>query len=165
MKTMMSQDEQLVLFALVKNLRPKRVLEIGYHSGGSAHLILTALDGSGSLVSIDPDPKEFPDELLQWENFRLVVGSSPEDIPDEPIDLAWIDGNHNAARPDLDGVWRHLVPGGHVLLHDINYPPVKEAISSFLADNPEASYVQVSKWKHTDEDGQTWGGLGLIQRN
>ena len=47
--------EQRALFALVRALRPQRILEIGTHVGGSTIVLAAALEslGSGEIVTVD----------------------------------------------------------------------------------------------------------------
>ena len=55
----------------------------------------------------------------------------------EPIDLLWIDGSHDYedVLNDLDNFARHVVPEGHVALHDTRgrrFPGVRRAMREFF---------------------------------
>ncbi len=70
------REEGQVLYALVRALKPQRVLEIGVCTGCSATHLMMALErnGSGTMTSIDVDPgagKQISDHFRpQWEFIR-----------------------------------------------------------------------------------------------
>lgn len=153
----MSHIEQLFLYSLIFALKPKNILEIGFKFGGSAAIILYALKTvGGQLTSLDPQPIP-TNHLDKYENFSLIVGSSPHDIPDRPYDFIFIDGNHNSLYRDLLGAWTRLTNKGYILCHDINYPPVMNDINEFLR-RYTASYLTVCN------NPTNYGGFGLIQK-
>jgi len=168
----MSHTEQLMLFSCVISLRPRRLLEIGFYKGGSSLITLHALDAlsrlgefatQSKLVALDPHPSQ-PDALGRFNNFHLISGCSPSAIPLAiemlgGLDFAFIDGNHDQLGADLRAIWPVLEPGGHILLHDINYAPLHRALTSFLAGAPDGHFVQIGNW--TADHG--YGGLGLLE--
>ena len=130
----MCVPDRVMLYALVRGLRPERVLEIGVRWGGGARIISAALEDSGGLgqaVGIDPEPMALrarPQEL--FGRYDVLRGYSPEAIPEAVaklgglVDLAIIDAmhTHNHVSADFNGVAPYIAPGGHVLLHDTFHP-------------------------------------------
>ena len=140
--------DRVMLYALVRGLRPERVLEIGVRWGGGARIISAALEdagGSGRVVGIDPAIDAFrarPREL--FGRYDLLCGYSPAAIPEAvaklggPVDLAIIDAmhTHDHALADFRGVAPHLAPGGHVLLHDTFHQGIDQAVAEAQAELP-----------------------------
>jgi predicted O-methyltransferase YrrM len=144
----MCATDRLMLYALVRGLRPKLALEIGARWGGSARIIANAMEenGVGQLVGIDPEVENFrvPRHELHGR-YILVKGYSPQDLPaataklnDRPIDFVFIDAMHihDAVKADFLGVLPYLGDGAHVLFHDTFHQGVDQAICRVLHDNP-----------------------------
>lgn len=145
----MCVPDRVMLYALVRGLRPERVLEVGVRWGGGARIIAAALEdagGPGRAVGIDPQTEAFrprPREL--FGRYELVRGYSPEATPAAvarlggPVDLAFIDAmhTHDHVLADLRGVLPHLAPGGHVLLHDAFHLGIDRAAAEVMADRPD----------------------------
>jgi hypothetical protein len=89
-------DEGRVLYALIRALRPYRVLEVGVASGGTSTHILKALaaNGSGTLWSVDIEPGsgyQIPEDLKG--NWTFVAGDAlTVELPD--ADFVFEDGAH-----------------------------------------------------------------------
>ena len=104
---LMLRPEKVMLHALVRGLRPRRVLEIGTHRGGSTLIICAALDeiGAGVIACIDPNPVVEPHD---WERMAhratMIIGSSPDAIQEASeiargrFDFVLIDGDHDVRR-------------------------------------------------------------------
>jgi len=126
-------DEGAYLYRLVRDVHPRRAVEIGRFRGGSTFLIAAALD-NGVLHSYDIETRqgrsgaELDRQLVAVldryglsERVRLHVGDSQKaDLPEPEIDLMFIDGDHHedAVRADLERWAPLLSSGGHLLLHD-----------------------------------------------
>ena len=144
----MCVPDKIMLYALVRGLRPERVLEIGVRWGSGARIISAALEdagGSGRTVGIDPEPEAFRVRSADlFGRYELLRGYSPEAIPSAvaklggPIDLAFIDAmhTHDHVLADFRGVVPHLAPGSHVLLHDAFHQGIDRAVSEVLAEHP-----------------------------
>jgi hypothetical protein len=137
-----------MLYALIRGLRPERVLEIGVRWGGGARIIAAALEdagGTGRAIGIDPAPKLFraPAQAL-FGRYTIHCGYSPDAVPEVvaklggPIDVAIIDAmhTHDHVLADLRGIVRHLAEGGHVLLHDTYHVGINEAVTEVMAEQP-----------------------------
>jgi cephalosporin hydroxylase len=143
----MCDADRIMLYALVRGLRPSRVLEIGARWGGGARIISAALEdsGFGNAIGIDPEPQAFrPNSRDLFGRYELLSGFSPAAIPEAvsrlggKIDLAFIDAmhTHDHVYADFNGVIPHMADGGHVLLHDTFHVGINQAVEEILEANP-----------------------------
>ena len=126
-------DEAAYLYRVVRDLKPRTVVEIGRFRGGSTFLIAAAL-GDGIVHSYDLDTRdghsgaELDGHLVAaLQRFGLsdrahlhVADSRSADPPASEIDLLFIDGDHReeGVRADFDR-WSPLLSArGHVIFHD-----------------------------------------------
>lgn len=149
--------EGQVLYALVRALRPQRVLEIGTYYGCSATHILQALrdNGSGTLVCIDlndgvgsliPPTLRSHLAIVQADMFQWL----PNLTQDEGFDFIWEDSAHTVETTEFAwrSAYRLLPPGGMILSHDAEHfrltEQVKEGIARaglFSATPPARTYL------------------------
>jgi len=141
----MGVTDRLLLFALVRGLRPTHALEIGMRWGGSARIITNAMEenGEGALVGIDPETDAFRVPAAELHGrYTLIRGYSPEAIPKamatagmENFDFVFIDAlhTHDAVKKDLAGVLPYLADGAHIILHDTFHQGVNQAVEEFVA--------------------------------
>jgi hypothetical protein len=150
--------DALVQYALVRELKPARVVEIG--CGWSSLLLARALEANASetagaavVEQIEPYPRR---ELLaalpeQWTLHETILQRAPTRLFEElrENDICFYDGSH-VSRTASDVNWfffevlPRLAPGVVVHLHDIFWP----------ADYPD-------EWIF--ERGQTWNEQYLLQ--
>jgi predicted O-methyltransferase YrrM len=163
--------ERLFLYGLVMALQPMRTLEIGFRYGGSAYLLLCALEDvgrGGRLVSIDPDPELAVDLSGFGDRFRLQRGRSPEHLAAAvhelggPVQFCFIDGDHReaAVRADLEGVLPYMATNSYIVLHDACDRGVRRAIAHWLCERPEV--VDCGTISRPAEP-QDWGGMRLLR--
>jgi predicted O-methyltransferase YrrM len=172
--------ERILLYALVRALRPRRCLEIGSHFGGSTAIIAAALDdvGEGVLVCVDPVSRIAPDV---WTAVRhrtsIVEGPSPEALPDAHIragglfDFAFIDGDHSRAgvTKDIEGVMAIAANGACLLFHDAHSPKVTGAVTDCLTrhgslvDCGLVSTLSTVPIRAADGTMPKWGGLHMLR--
>jgi cephalosporin hydroxylase len=172
----MCVPDRVMLYALVRGLRPERVLEIGVRWGGGARIISAALEdsgGAGRAVGIDPEPEVLragPREL--FGRYDVLRGYSPGAIPEAvaklggPVDLAIIDAmhTHDHALADFCGVAPYLAPGGHVLLHDTFHQGIDQAVAEGLAERP--SFVDcgfLTRFPEISDAPVAYQGLRLVR--
>ena len=91
-------DEGKIIYALVRALRPAKVVEVGVDSGGTSTHILSALVANdfGELWSVDINPDcglMIPDHLRQRWTFVNADALTVE-LP-EQADFVWEDGSHS----------------------------------------------------------------------
>ncbi len=125
-----------VLYALVRALRPRRVLETGVANGWSALAILTALDenGEGALVSTDLPGVVGAEALVGravgtegHPRWTLLRRGDREALPEALRLLGGVDLFHYDSDKSTEGrlaacrvVWPALAEGGLLLSDDIN---------------------------------------------
>ncbi len=173
--------ERLLMYALVRGLRPARCLEIGTHFGGSTTITCAALDdvGAGHLVCVDPNPL-VPDQVWLGLAHRATMlrGNSPGALAEATamagglFDFVFIDGDHTHAGVvrDVDGVLGVAAPGAHLLFHDSHYWEVRDAIDECvtrhagrLIDGGTLSALATEPITAPDGSQACWGGFRLLR--
>jgi predicted O-methyltransferase YrrM len=125
-------------YAMVKDLRPKRVIEIG--SGNSTHIMRHAASDAGldlHITCIDPAPRREIESVADTIDRRSVLETEPSEIANAlaPSDVLFIDGSHYAFNGTdapflLLEVLPLLKPGVVVHVHDIMLPYEYDALFS-----------------------------------
>ncbi|HEX8204553.1 MAG TPA: class I SAM-dependent methyltransferase, partial [Solirubrobacteraceae bacterium] len=100
----LQREEALVLFALVRAVRPQTVLEFGFGEGRSAFNFLRALDRDARLYTFDVDETaaRLAAQLFGGdERVRFLRKSQgdfePSDVEGRTVDLVLLDGAHDLA--------------------------------------------------------------------
>lgn len=128
-------DEALALYALVRVMRVRRVLEIGGLSGYSARNFLAALgdetDAAVYTVDLNPVTPQAHNHHVITKNCSLV---QPEELHNKPFELIFFDAH--VAEPQLALLARlqaagMLRPDTVIALHDTNLHPRKTASWSY----------------------------------
>jgi predicted O-methyltransferase YrrM len=139
----MCPTDRLMLYALVRGLRPQLALEIGSRWGGSARIITNAMEenGIGKLAGIDPMTSQFRAKHSDLHGrYILIEGYSPKAIHlaveklGGKLDFVFVDGLHiyDAARADFEGCIPHLAPGAHILFHDTFHQGIDRAVRDVI---------------------------------
>jgi hypothetical protein len=96
------RDEGLLLHGIVRVIRPRTIVEIGFRHGHSAFNFLRALDADGQLYSYDIEPacaEVARRHFGRDPRFKLVLKSqdsvSAEDLDGRSADFVFIDGAHD----------------------------------------------------------------------
>ena len=147
-----SLNEGIELFKIIKEYKPKKIVEIGFATGISTLFMLCALEKNNVLYSIDPYQK------IQWNKFGLInVNNLLEELnlpktmhkfiedysnnffskTKESFDLVLIDGDHsyNGTMIDLYGANKILKNNGILIIDDVLHYDVKKALANFLKKN------------------------------
>lgn len=144
----MSVSERLFLYALVRGVRPQRVLEIGSRHGGSASIMAAAMmdneSATARIIGIDPGPDITVPKSQFFDKFELIVQPSPEGITEArsraggQFDFILIDGLHiyTQVKKDLLGVLPHLAENCYILLHDSFHLGISTAITEVVSQSP-----------------------------
>lgn len=125
-----SEGEKMILYSLIRELKPETVIETGTHRGLTSVYLAQALvdNGKGVLHTCDPNDewgqvgnfRKFP-EIVGIVTFYRKMGSQMlrEDI-DTPIDFAFIDGFHGRMDviPEIKALLPLLSENAVVVFHD-----------------------------------------------
>lgn len=169
------------LMGVVKRLRPRVVVEIGTHRGGSLHGWSRVAAPDALLVSIDlPTPEYGPERagdlrrLLRPGQRLAEIRADSHDpatrasllriLDGRPVDFLWIDGDHTEAgvRADWADYAPLVRPGGVAALHDIQYNPAfpstrVDRLWAELADRHAArAFID------QDQPGGVGMGIGVV---
>ncbi|HEY3918866.1 MAG TPA: class I SAM-dependent methyltransferase [Stellaceae bacterium] len=125
-------------YAMIKDLRPKRVIEIG--SGNSTHIMRRAASDAGldlHITCLDPEPRREIESVADTIERRSVLEAEPAALAAglAPGDVLFIDGSHYAFNGTdapylLLEVLPLLRPGVVVHVHDIMLPYEYDALFS-----------------------------------
>jgi predicted O-methyltransferase YrrM len=143
--TYLGTRETAIVVALVSSVAPRVIAEFGVNLGKTAKAILDAVPSIETYIGIDVawnfrtnlrcQQSEVPSAAglyarddPRFKLLRLELGSAclePDDL--EPIDAAFIDGDHSGAGVLADSllVRRLLRPGGIAVWHDYGNPAVE----------------------------------------
>ncbi len=126
-------DEALLLFALIRVTRIRRILELGASFGYSAKNFCVAIGNNGTVYSVDwhvdsTCPKVADNHVIIIKN---VADLMPEDLGNEPIDLVFFDCH--AYEAELCAFQRlrraSIITDKTILVfHDTNLLPTKDAL-------------------------------------
>ncbi|PVX51742.1 putative O-methyltransferase YrrM [Balneicella halophila] len=155
---MLSGHEQgMLLYLLVRMLKPQRILELGTYTGYSAISMAKGLDDGAKLISIDkndellPFAQEFVRKAHLEDKIELLSGDAKNLIPslNDTFDLVFLDA-HKAEYIDYYNLVFDKIPsGGFILADNVLWD------SKVLEDTP-------------DSDAQTQGIIAfnkLIKKN
>ena len=125
-------------YAMIKDLRPKRVIEIG--SGSSTHIMRRAAADAGldlHITCVDPAPRREIESVANVIERRSVLEAEPEALASAlaPGDVLFIDGSHYVFNGTdapflLLEVLPLLRPGVVVHVHDVMLPYEYDALFS-----------------------------------
>ena len=151
-------DAALVLFALLRLLRPERALELGTALGisGAYHGAALELNGGGTLTTIDASKARV--EVARGVLARLSLDGAvdsrlgrfqdvvPDVLSEGPVGYAFIDGHHDehATLEYLDLVHPHLTAPAVVVFDDIAWSEgMERAWAALRADDRAEAAVEV----------------------
>ena len=178
-------DEALLLFALIRCMRLRRVLELGGLSGYSARNFLRAVgpDGLVWTVDVNPVPALAPNHLPIRRDCRAVTA---EDFSGQPLDLVFYDCHVYDAQMTMnanlqrDGIidertvialhdtnlhpsqmvpWAHRVDGGWM-----HQAVERRMVNTFRNDGYEALMLHTRPDRH-DASMPARHGLTILTRN
>jgi predicted O-methyltransferase YrrM len=148
-ESLVSAVSQALLYALVRNLRPQHVFEIGTYKAGTAEVICRALHANGRGVLHTTDPygshrvpaivSRWPSELRHRLRFHALDSMSFFGLiladPETRADLVFVDGNHDYefALFDIGCAARVLRPGGFIVVDNVSQAGPYLAARDFLA--------------------------------
>jgi predicted O-methyltransferase YrrM len=174
---------ELLRFArLVCKWRPKIIVEIGTHAGGTFFVLSRCADSGATVVSIDLPGAPFsggypkfsrrvlPRMPLSTQKLQCLRANSHDGASVEwlkgvllgrSVDVIFIDGDHTyeGVKQDFELYASFVRPGGLVAFHDI----VKHKDASCQVD----AFWNEVKGQHTFEEivedpSQGWAGIGVL---
>jgi predicted O-methyltransferase YrrM len=126
------REEALFLYSLLRVVRPRTVVEIGFLDGGSALNFLCALDADARLYSFDIDERCIPiarDRFGHDPRFTFRVRSqaelSPDDIDGREADFVFLDASHelDLNRLTFQRLLPLMAPNAILAVHDTGTIP------------------------------------------
>jgi predicted O-methyltransferase YrrM len=123
------------LLRLINKYKPKKVLEIGSHNGVSTEIFSLTCE---SVIAIDillsQKLQEVLDRCKNITFFHEPSDSAHVKIPNESLDLIYIDGDHETESTikDIRNYSPKVRPGGVIAGHDINSEKVRRAVDAEL---------------------------------
>ena len=110
-------------YAVIRSLRPKRIIEIGSGFSTLAAADACARNGQGQIICIDLEPRvKLPAEV---QLLKMSIEEAPESVFDEleSGDLLFIDSSHTAEEALYHCLLLEQLPSGVVVQHhDCLYP-------------------------------------------
>jgi predicted O-methyltransferase YrrM len=144
------RDEALLLHGLLRVLRPKTVVEIGFYRGYSAFNFLRALDEDARLYSFDHDPRceEHAAELFKGDP-RVIVRQRSQaelvaaDIDGRLADFVFLDASHDLTlnQETFERLLPLMQPDAILAVHDTGTMP-----RELLADMEHWALWQPERW-------------------
>ena len=91
-------DEAIMLYGIVKALRPKTLIEFGFGHGVSSYNFLKALDADAKMFTYDIEILNKQAESFNDKRFKFILKSqtefNPDDFENRTIDFAYLDNGH-----------------------------------------------------------------------
>ena len=158
-RSLISANAQALLYAVVRNLKPHHVFEIGTYKAGTTEAICRALcaNGHGILHTVDPFQAEYVSAVLKhWpskliDHVRLYPMDSMAFYKEKERegvhpDLVFVDGNHDYefALFDIARGGRYLTRGGFIFVDNVAQAGPFFAALDFLAANSGWQNLKVS---------------------
>lgn len=150
--SLVSAVSQALLYALIRNIRPEHVFEIGTYKAGTAEVICRALhaNGRGTLHTTDPFgaervppivarwPSELRDRLRFYPLDSMTFFSTVLEDRTLRADLVFVDGNHDYeyALFDIGCAAKALRPGGFIVVDNVSQSGPYLAARDFMAAHP-----------------------------
>lgn len=175
------RSEITSLAAMVKDLKPARVLEIGTARGGTLFLWSRLADPSATVVSVDLPGGEYGGGYAEWRtslyrSFRLpgqamhllranshaaeTVKKVRSIFGGSPVDFLFIDGDHSydGVRKDFEQYAPLVRKGGLIALHDVAvHPPEMHSEVDRFWNEIKTPNSQ----EFIENRDQGWAGIGV----
>jgi hypothetical protein len=161
---LMSTREKLGLIGLLHCLKPKKVLELGYHRGGATKWLSQF---SEHVISVDVNEfvLEAPNLFQNVEAWNCPTLEASTRIKKERLffDLAIVDADHSrqAVSADINGIISHT---DIILMHDSFNPDCRKGMIEALKNQNSHAYYLDFIPSICKNDG-LWGGLAIAWRS
>lgn len=157
---LMSAREKLALIGLLELLKPKKVIEFGYHRGGATKWLS---EYSKSLITVDVNEfvSQAEDEYANVIAWNCPTQEAINKIAEESMqfDLAIVDADHSrkAVGSDVTGLLGHAKI---ILMHDSSNPECRKGMLDALKGQKKYRYYLDFITSTSKHDG-LWGGMGI----
>ena len=161
---LMSTREKLGLIGLLHCLKPKKVLELGYHRGGATKWLAKF---SEKVITVDVNEfvSDAPNQFHNVEAWNCPTLEAASRIKKEKLffDLAIIDADHSrkAVSADINGIIEH---SGIILMHDSFNPDCRKGMVDALKKQDSHTYYLDFIPSVSKNDG-LWGGLAIAWKS
>jgi predicted O-methyltransferase YrrM len=117
------------LYAFVKMVKPKRILETGTHLGISAMYMAQALKenkGGGKVITLEIFDENIQKSKALWRDTQVEglievhKRSSLEFETSEMFDMLFLDSEPDIRFDELNRFYSKLKPGGFIVIHDLH---------------------------------------------
>jgi len=123
-------DDLGMLYAVIKELRPATLVEVGAFKGDGSKILLSACDKDAMLFSFDPYPHVDVEEIytkVPRSQYKLLQkfaeNMTEDDIQHRKVDFAFLDASHKLESNKQ--IWRRLLPllseTALVAIHDTGF--------------------------------------------
>ena len=160
----MSCREKLCIIGLLECLKPKKVIEFGYHRGGATKWLSQFAE---KLISVDVNEfvSEASKKYSNVEPWKCTTGEAINKIKADNLsfDLAIIDADHSrrAVANDVSGILPHAEV---ILMHDSFNPACRRGMLDALqSQNSHAFYLDFIP-SILKRDG-LWGGFAIAWKS
>jgi predicted O-methyltransferase YrrM len=151
-RSLLTCKSQALLYAVIRNLRPDHIVEIGTYKGGTTEGLARAVqaNGHGVVHTVSPfDIERFertaacwPTELRQQVRYHPVDSMAFFMTADQEriqLGIVLVDGNHDYefASFDIQAAARRLQPGGFIFIDNVSQAGPYFAVRDFLAQHPD----------------------------
>jgi predicted O-methyltransferase YrrM len=150
-------EEALVLYGLVRAVRPRTIVEFGFDQGRSAFNFLRALDADGRVYSYDVRDEAAAlaralfggEERLRFLH-KSQAAFAPEDVDGRPVDFVFLDAAHDLGlnQETLRRVLPVLSPQALLAIHDTG---TWDRAAMSRERRAEADGVWSARWVSEDE--------------
>jgi predicted O-methyltransferase YrrM len=177
-------DELIPFLARARELRPRRLCEIGTSAGGTLYALTRVAEPDGVIVSVDltiPLTTRSARSKLARADQRVVsIEGDSQDEPTktavqravggEPLDVLFIDGDHSyeGVRADFERYSGLVREGGIVGLHDINEDfATRHGVQTASISGEVPRFWRELKQRHRTEEliadpDQDGYGIGIV---
>jgi len=161
---LMSTREKLGLIGLLHCLKPKKVLELGYHRGGATKW-LSELSEQVISVDVNEFVSNAPNLFHNVEAWNCPTLEAASRVKRENLffDLAIIDADHSrkAVSADINGIIEH---SDIILMHDSFNPDCRKGMVDALKKQDSHAYYLDFIPSVSKHDG-LWGGLAIAWKS
>lgn len=161
---LMSTREKLGLIGLLHCLKPKKVLELGYHRGGATKWLSQFAD---KVITVDVNEfvAEAPNLFHNVEAWNCPTLEAASRIKKDNLffDLAIIDADHSrqAVSADINGI---ISQSDIILMHDSFNPDCRKGMMDALQNQKSHAFYLDFIPSISKNDG-LWGGLAIAWKS